>query len=87
MGEMLAKRQGIEDKSRFADWMEKFCARKWNIDFSIENTAGELWTFCKDGSIFRNDIVSRKYHVLGRFSFSCTGIYISAYQTGRLSAD
>jgi nitroreductase len=50
MGEMLAKRQGIEDKSRFAEWMEKFCARKWNSDFSIEmsRSAREIIKyFCK----------------------------------------
>ena len=50
MGEMLAKRQGIEDKARFADWMEKFCARKWNSDFSVEmsRSAREIIKyFCK----------------------------------------
>ena len=50
MGEMLAKRQGIEDSVRFADWMEKFCTRKWNSDFSIEmsRSAREIIKyFCK----------------------------------------
>ena len=50
MGEMLAKRQKIEDKAYFADWIEKFCARKWNSDFSIEmsRSAREIIKyFCK----------------------------------------
>lgn len=50
MGEMLAKRQGIEDKEHFADWIKKFCARKWNSDFSIEmsRSAREIIKyFCK----------------------------------------
>ena len=50
MGEMLAKRQGIEDSARFADWMEKFCTRKWNSDFSREmsRSAREIIKyFCK----------------------------------------
>ena len=50
MGEMLAKRQGITDENHFADWMQKFCARKWNSDFSVEmsRSARELIKgFCK----------------------------------------
>ena len=50
MDKMLAKRQNITDENQFADWMQKFCARKWNSDFSIEmsRSARELIKgFCK----------------------------------------
>ncbi|MBR5783136.1 MAG: nitroreductase family protein [Clostridia bacterium] len=35
MAQMLKKRQEL-DESAFADWIVKFCKRKWNSDFSIE---------------------------------------------------
>lgn len=35
MGEMLAERQSLSPE-QFADWLRRFCARKWNCDFSVE---------------------------------------------------
>ena len=35
MPEMLQARQQLDDEA-FAVWMDKFCKRKWNSDFSIE---------------------------------------------------
>jgi len=35
MPEMLQKRQSLDGEA-FASWMDKFCKRKWNSDFSIE---------------------------------------------------
>ena len=44
------KKEPPNAEERFADWMEKFCARKWNSDFSIEmsRSAREIIKyFCK----------------------------------------
>ena len=35
MDEMLMERQGRTGEE-FRDWLEKFCARKWNSEFSVE---------------------------------------------------
>jgi len=35
MAEMLKKRQGLDDEA-FADWLHRFCKRKWDCDFSEE---------------------------------------------------
>ncbi len=36
MEEMIMKRQGIESEEALHDWVEKFCNRKHNSEFSIE---------------------------------------------------
>ena len=35
MDNMLRRRQGLSE-AEYADWLERFCQRKWNSDFSIE---------------------------------------------------
>ena len=35
MGEMLMEREGTSGEA-FADWVQRFCKRKWNSDFSVE---------------------------------------------------
>ncbi len=35
MAEMLSRQQG-KDGEALADWLRRFCARKWNSDFSVE---------------------------------------------------
>ena len=50
MGEMLAERQGLTAEE-FPDWVQKFCARKWNSAFSVEmsrSVRAMLEDWCKD---------------------------------------
>ena len=50
MADMLKERQSMADEAQFADWMVKFCQRKWNSEFSVEmsRSARELIKgFCK----------------------------------------
>lgn len=35
MGEMLQKREG-KSAEEYAEWLRRFCERKWNSDFSVE---------------------------------------------------
>lgn len=36
MDEMLLKKESIDSMSSFSEWLQKFCKRKWDSDFSIE---------------------------------------------------
>ncbi len=36
MDEMLMKKQGYSDKDSYLHWLNNFCNRKWNSDFSVE---------------------------------------------------
>lgn len=57
MPEMLRRRQGLGEQD-FADWIRKFCQRKWNSDFSVEmsRSCKEIINyFCKgDKTMFVN---------------------------------
>lgn len=49
MADMLKARQELSEQA-FADWMQRFCARKWNSDFSIEmsrSCKAMVEDFCK----------------------------------------
>lgn len=49
MVDMLKARQNLSEQE-FADWIQKFCARKWNSDFSIEmsrSCKAMIDDFCK----------------------------------------
>ena len=51
MGEMLAARQGLSP-DELADWVDKFCKRKWNCDFSVEMSRSAqvmIDDWCKNG--------------------------------------
>ncbi len=49
MPQMLQARGGLDEKA-FADWVRKFCERKWNSDFSVEmsrSCRAMIEDFCK----------------------------------------
>ncbi len=51
MDRMIMEREGKEDKEEFHNWVEKFCARKFNSEFSIEMSRSVremLRSFCSE---------------------------------------
>lgn len=51
MDRMIMEREGKEDKDEFHNWVERFCARKYNSEFSIEMSRSVremLRSFCSE---------------------------------------
>ena len=59
MEQMLMKRQSIETEEALHDWVEKFCKRKYNSEFSIEMSRSckeALRSFCGEAEQFNQSL-------------------------------
>ena len=64
--------------------MSSFTDQTFHVQISVDRLIGKSLRFCQDRTIFCDQMMSSKDQIRRRFSFSCAGIDISAYQAAGL---